>query len=188
MKKLYTLLFFLYFQFCYSQNPGEWVWIHGTNSSGSLGIFGSQGIASPSNDPPALYETCEWTDLNGNFWFYGGVDQGYGTHNDLWKYNPVTNEWTWMKGTNTIKDPGNYGTQGVPSPTNLPPAKGWGTASWVDLNGNLWLFGGYSTGYNSDLWKYNIATNEWTWIKGPKFVNQMGVYGTITIANTANNP
>src|ERR1051325_3211231 len=102
MKSGFFILSILFFQFSFSQNPGEWVWIHGSNTSGSNGSFGTQGVPDPSNEPPALYEACEWTDLNGNFWFYGGVDQSFNTHNDLWKYDPATNEWTWMKGNHSI--------------------------------------------------------------------------------------
>ena len=78
--------------------PGEWTWMHGSNVANTFGNFGVQGVSSPSNVPPSMYETCEFKDLSGNFWLYGGV--GGGTHNDLWKYDPVINEWTWMKGNN----------------------------------------------------------------------------------------
>jgi len=195
MKNLYPLISILFFHFpyfstqeSYGQNPGEWMWIHGSNTSGNAGSFGTQGVPNPSNEPPALYEACEWTDLNGNFWLYGGVDQSFGTHNDLWKYDPVAKEWTWMTGTNSINNAGNYGTRGVPSPANRPPSKGWGVGSWVDNNGDFWMFGGYGAGYFSDLWKYNIATNEWTWMKGPNTTYQSGIYGTIGVPDTSNIP
>ena len=32
--------------------------------------------------------------------FYTG---GSGKLNDLWKYNPVTNQWTWIKGSTIVK-------------------------------------------------------------------------------------
>ena len=41
--------------------------------------------------------------------------------------------------------------QGYPSQTNTPGGRESG-ANWVDLSGNLWLFGG-STGL-SDMWEY----------------------------------
>src|SRR5262245_61753367 len=100
------------FNFSYAQNPGEWKWIHGSSSSGSLGNTGIKGVPSPGNDPRALYEACEWTDLNGKFWMFGGLGTTTSdTHNNLWKYDPVTNQWTWMTGSNTINSLGNYGVQ-----------------------------------------------------------------------------
>src|SRR5690242_16901790 len=105
MKKilLLTFAFSFYFVFSYSQNPGEWMWIHGSNTINSTGNFGTQGVPSPTNEPPALYEPCEWTDLTGKFWLYGG--EGSAGGNDLWRYDPATNEWTWMTGTNAFSDP-----------------------------------------------------------------------------------
>src|SRR6186713_747016 len=124
--------------------PGEWVWLHGDSTFTGSGNFGTQGVPSPTNEPPHLYECCEWTDLNGNFWMYGGLDDNSGIqiHNDLWKYDPVTNEWTWVSGTNVVNDHGIFGTQGVSSPTNRPPGLGYGAASWTDQSGDLWMFGG----------------------------------------------
>src|SRR5205807_883166 len=101
--------------------------------------YGMQGMSSPFNNPPALYEPCEWRDQNGNFWLYGG--QSSGLQADLWKFNPITNEWTWMKGPGG-GSVGTFGIKGIPSPTNNPPSKGHGTASWTDADNNLWLFGG----------------------------------------------
>jgi len=161
------------------------MWIHGSNTINSTGNFGTQGVPSATNEPPALYEPCEWTDLTGKFWLYGG--EGSAGGNDLWCYDPATDEWTWMRGTNSGNDPGNYGTMGVASPTNQPPSKGGGISSWVDLNNNLWMFGGRGPAGNySDLWKYDITSNEWTWMKDT--INGPGIYGTQGISNPANYP
>ena len=167
---------------------GTWTWISGDSAANSNGVFGIQGIPSPSNKPPALYEPCQWTDLNGNFWLYGG-ESNNGTLNDLWKYNPTNNEWMWMTGTHNDNDSGNYGIQGVASSANRPPSKGWGTLSWTDLDGNLWMFGGSADNSRfSDLWKYDISINEWTWMKGPNSINQPSIYGIKGVPNTLNNP
>ncbi len=152
--------------------------------------MGTQGIPSPLNEPPHLYECCEWTDFNGNFWMYGGLDDNSSVeiHNDLWKYDPVANEWTWMSGTNTLNDHGNFGVQGVASPSNRPPGIGYGAASWVDASGDLWMFGGWCDSSYCDLWKYNISSNQWTWMKGPGIGNQTGIYGMRGVTSITNNP
>ncbi len=189
MKKNYTfLLIFIFsiFNSVHAQPPGQWMWIHGSNLPNSLGNWGTIGIASPTNDPPAVYEPCEWKDHNGNFWIFGGWNPN-GIYNAMWKYNPSNNQWTWMKGPNTTNSSGNYGVQGIPSQINNPPSRGWGIISWVDIDGNFWMFGGAKNNIlYSDLWKYNIATNEWTWMKGPGFGS--GHYGIKGIPDTANYP
>lgn len=64
-----------------------------------------------------------------------------GSLNDLWNYNPSTNQWTWMSGNDTLDQVGVFGAQGTPSSTNLPSGRG-SSVSWTDSNGKLWLFGG----------------------------------------------
>ena len=73
---------------------------------------------------------------------------GYGSSttsgwlNDLWRYDPATNQWTWMSGSNTTGQTGVYGTKGVPDAANVPGARD-ASISWTDSYGNMWLFGGY---------------------------------------------
>ncbi|MFZ4740520.1 MAG: gliding motility-associated C-terminal domain-containing protein [Bacteroidales bacterium] len=191
-----VIYFFLFCQqIAYSQS-GQWTWMNGDSTTNSLGVFGTQGVPSVNNTPPGLYEACEWTDLQGNFWLYGGASQSFDANSFLWKYNPLTNEWTWMSGNSGFSTPV-YGIQGVPSIYNNPGARGWGVATWIDTIGNLWLFGGngidtsggmYSWKTYNDLWKYNIASNEWTWMKGSNIPNQPGIYGNIGISASANTP
>jgi len=175
---------------CAFSQPGQWTWIHGSNTFGSLGNYGVLGVPDPSNEPEACYEPAEWTDLNGNMWLFSGWNQPHSYNNDLWKYDPLTNEWTWMNGNGIADDSGSYGVQGVPSFTNLPPSRTFGCITWTDLNNNLWLFGGNHAGietYN-DLWKYDIGANEWTWMKGPSTPDLPGFFGTQGVSNPANYP
>jgi gliding motility-associated-like protein len=193
-KSLLLILFTISFKsILFSQIvPGEWTWMNGDNTLNSTGVFGTQGVSSPANTPRALYEACEWTDNQGNFWLYGGIDltivQTYG---DLWKCNPSTNEWTWVKGPGIPGQPAIYGVQGVPSINNSPGARGWGVLTWTDANGDLWLFGGNGAGSGSwmnDLWRYNISSNEWTWMSGSDTGPYTGDYGTIGISSPSNQP
>jgi hypothetical protein len=173
----------------YAQPPGQWTWLKGSNITGDNGSFGVQGVANPTNVPPSFYEAMEWTDLQGNFWLFGGSHTSGGLYADLWKYDVATNNWTWVKGPGINNPPGVYGTQGVPSPANYPKPRAAG-GTWVDASGNLWLFGGgnyFGTPLN-DLWRYNIATNEWTWMKGSNAANQQGVYGTLGVPAMTNVP
>nr|MBP9923182.1 T9SS type A sorting domain-containing protein [Bacteroidia bacterium] len=188
MKRLTFLLFIFYSLNCFSQ-AGEWVWVKGDTVTNNMGTYGVQGVSNINNTPPSLYEACEWTDTSGNFWLYGGLSPAH-VFADLWRYEVGKNEWTWMKGLHIPNHLGSYGVKGVPSPNNYPPASSFGVNSWVDLNGNFWMFGGSNQPYKvySDLWKYEIATNEWTWMNGPGVPNTQGVYGVQGISSPSNYP
>ena len=103
---------------------------------------------------------------------------------------PATGEWTWMSGSNVAYDPGNFGTQGIASPSNMPASRYFAN-SWTDLKSNFWVMGG-TTGFTSpqqnDLWMYNPATNEWTWMGDNYEPNPPGVYGQLGVAAATNVP
>ncbi len=86
-------------------NPStkEWTLVWGGNTPcpvgvncvyypGTLGVYGTQGVASASNAPGDRTAAVSWTDSSGNFWLFGGY--GYdstgalGQLNDLWRYQP----------------------------------------------------------------------------------------------------
>jgi hypothetical protein len=166
-------------------NPFQW------------GVYGELGTPAVGNIPGSRYSASSWTDNSGHLWLFGG--NGYdkyarfGTLNDLWEFDPSTNEWAWMSGSDTVGSsndgqPGVYGAPGTPAPENVPGSRAWGS-SWTDGSGNLWLFGGWgldeagTTGYLNDVWEFNPATNEWTWMGGSETVPEQyggrpGVYGS----------
>jgi N-acetylneuraminic acid mutarotase len=166
----------------------EWTWVSGSDIAGQAGTYGTKGVAAPSNVPGARGGAVSWIDSSGKLWLFGGG----GFLNDLWKFDPTTNEWTWVSGSDTERQSGIYGTKGIPDPSNIPGGR-WGAVSWLDSLGNLWLFGGYcyeGTGTSSinDLWKYDPTTNEWTWVSGGNTFDQAGVYGTKGTADPLNVP
>lgn len=192
-----TVLCWLNDMWRYNPINNRWTWVRGTNLPNQNGIYGTKGVPSTTNEPGAREFMMSWTDAAGNFWLFGGegfpATGGIGGLNDLWRYNPTTNEWTWMSGANVIDDPGIYGTKGVAAPTNVPGAR-HGSGATTDASGNLWLFGGYGNpattvpGNLNDLWKYNIGTNQWTWVSGTNLTNQFGNYGTLTVSSPTNHP
>lgn len=198
MKAFFLILFSLTAAHLYAQvgNTVSYTWMKGDNTQNNYGVYGSLGVAAPTNKPGAREQGgMNWTDASGNLWQFGGY--GYasvatGMLNDLWRYNPVTNEWTWISGDNTPNNTGVYGTKGTPSSGNKPGGR-YLSATWTDNAGDLWLFGGYGyaasgSGELNDLWKYHIATNEWTWVSGDNTINNYGVYGTPGVGAPANKP
>mgnify|MGYP000919543783 CR=1 FL=1 len=182
----------------YNIASNQWTWMKGSNTNFQMAIYGTIGVAAVANNPGARFASVTWMDASGNFWLFGGT--GYnnsnlsGFLNDLWKYNPVTNQWTWVKGSTLLDQNGTYGTMGVPASLNQPGGR-VDSQAWIDASGNLWLFGG--TGYDgisnfpdylNDLWRYNPVSNQWAWIRGSNMIAPTGTYGTQGVANALNNP
>lgn len=191
MKK-HLALFFLFFisTFAFSQAPGEWTWMGGDSLVNQLPVFGTQGLPAALNHPPGVYEACEWTDLQGNFWVYGGMSTPFGQSGDLWKYDPLINQWAWMNGPGIPDQLPVYGIKGVAAAGNYPGARAWGVCTWTDLSGNLWMYGNFknSMGVMADLWMYDISSNQWTWMSGQNGFNFTGNFGTQGIPSSTNSP
>lgn len=184
----------------YSITTNEWTWMKGSNIKDQNGIYGTIGTPSSVNSPGSRSSATGWKDSGGDFWLFGGdgcdatTSANTGLLNDLWKYSLSTNEWTWMKGSNTANQNGNYGLQAVNSITNVPGGRS-GPVSFQDGVGNFWLFGGEgyplsgnTAGTLNDLWKYDTGSNVWTWIRGSAIINQAGTYGVLNTPAQSNLP
>lgn len=170
---------------------GDSTVVHGGN-------YGTINVPVPTNKPGARGNATGWTTSDGKLWLFGGIgfannNINIGYINDLWSYSITTGQWTWAKGSNVIIASAVYGTKGVAAVANTPGARG-GCVGWTDANNKLWLFGGYgyiangSSGFLNDLWKFDPATGNWTWIHGDNSVNQFSVYGTKGVAASTNKP
>ncbi len=177
----------------YSPATLEWTWMFGSSTVYQAGSYGTLRTAGTSNVPGAREGAVSWIDANGKLWLFGGTGHdsagNLGALNDLWKYDPSTLEWTWMSGSDTVGQAGNYGTPDVA----VPGARS-GAISWVNSTGNFWLFGGWgydisgNLGWLNDLWEYNPSTLEWTWVSGSSSSGEAGIYGTMSTAATTNVP
>jgi gliding motility-associated-like protein len=190
------LLFVLFLSFCANAQNGVWTWTNGSNLPNQSPVFGIQTIPAAGNRPPPVYGAASWTDLNGDFWVFGGLDNSVVTSywGNLWKFDQALGQWAWMKGPAFADNSGVYGTLGVPSPLNEPGARGFGSSTWTDNAGNLWLFGGFGIdatgqqGEMNDLWKFDISTNEWTWMGGSQNIYGTGSFGTLQVPLSTNMP
>jgi hypothetical protein len=169
----------------------EWAWMGGATTRSDQVKYGTLGVPDAGISPGARISSVTWTDNTGKLWLFGGGSNG-GPLNDIWTFDPSSGMWTLMG----IGGTGSYGTKGVPAPGNLPKGRD-GAATWVDSNGNLWLFGGFvqdlagGTGllqYFDDLWEYGAASHQWTWVGGSSTPNQAGVYGTLGESAASNMP
>ena len=177
----------------------EWTWMGGSSSIGCNfcvvpGVYGTLKVPTAGNIPGARADASSWTDKNGKLWLFGGevFTTGFNYFNDLWEFDPITNEWTWMAGDNAFSsncpiiailancgDPGIYGTLGTSAPGNAPGGR-FSAVSWTDASGHFWLFGGEgfdangSWGALNDMWEFDPAINEWAWMGGSNTVLQPG--------------
>ncbi len=93
--------------------------------------------------------------------------------------------------------PGMYGTLGTPAPGNTPGGRA-SPVTWTDQEGALWLFGGTGVDANgeggtlNDVWNFDPAAGEWTWMGGSNSLGSAGtipgMYGTLGIAAAGNSP
>ncbi len=183
----------------YEPTSNQWTWKHGSSALAYNGSYGTIGAASATNAPSARNTPANWTDTQGRLYMFGGF--GYpasgsttGRLSDLWRYDPVTNQWTWLAGVNTLNSNGVYGTKGVANATNYPGARN-NVVSWTAPDGTFWLFGGFgypatgtTTGRLNDLWKYDPASGLWTWVSGSNAINIVSTYGTKGISSATNTP
>ena len=135
----------------------EWAWMGGSDltceSDGctSAGVYGTLGVPAAGNIPTGRQFPIGWVDGAGNFWLFGGgaddLNTGVNvTLNDLWEYNPSTNEWAWMGGSDawptemTLAGEACMGLSGTPAASNFPGSRSM-AVGWTDANGNFWLLG-----------------------------------------------
>jgi Galactose oxidase, central domain/Kelch motif len=181
----------------YNPTTGLWTWISGSSTPNSAGVYGAQGTAAAGNLPAARMGGSVWLDASGNVWLFGGLGLAAGSvaqeYNDLWEYDPGTDLWTWIGGSNAADVAGVYGTQHAGAAGNGPGAR-VSAVSWKDQAGNFWLWGGYGyaqggvLGNLNDLWEYNLASGVWTWISGSPSTAAPGAYGTQGVAAISNVP
>ncbi len=177
----------------YTIATNQWTWVSGDSVVNMNAVYGTQGVAEPTNKPAGRAGMSGWCDAAGNFWLFGGGSGGNDLWNDLWKFDPVTNMWTWMKGSQLPHAPGSNGTINVPSLSNNPCSR-LTSSCWTDASDNLYLFGGIGhfgsqvpAYFLNDVWRYSPLTNQWTWVNGTKFGSE-GVYGIMGLPSPANMP
>jgi len=186
----------------FSPATNEWTWMGGSSNlnggtNTGAGVYGTLGTFAAGNLPPGRSGAVTWTDSKGTLWLFGGQGSdstgGGGVFNDLWEFNPSTNEWAWVAGAKTVNQRGVYGTLGTGAAGNVPGGRN-SAVGWTDGKGDLWLFGGAgldSAGTQAslnDLWEFNPSTNQWTWVGGPNTAGQPGVPGKLRTPAAGNIP
>ena len=59
---------------------------------------------------------------------------------------------------------------------------------YLNISSFVYLTRITASGQLNDLWKYNISTNQWTWMSGSNDTNQLGIYGDIGVPSNSSVP
>jgi len=150
----------------FNPSTGEWTWVAGSSTvgtGGQPGVYGTLSTFAVANTPGGRDGAMTWLDSQGILWLFAGngFDSAHnsGALNDLWEFDPGSSQWAWMAGSNASGPPPVFGTLGSAAPTNVPGGREYG-ASWTDLDGNFWLFGGEGAdakaafGPMNDVWEF----------------------------------
>jgi N-acetylneuraminic acid mutarotase len=203
----------------FNSSSGQWTWMGGINAITEVGcggwdcsapaVYGSLGTPAADNIPLGRDHAVGFKDNDGNLWLFGGGGLTVFSYpapdfqmNDLWKFNPVSSEWTLMGGSITelcsifcsAQAEALYGVQGTPAVGDNPGPR-YAPAGWTDSGGNFWLFGGdretqgLSAGPDNDLWEYQPSSNLLPTTATPIFSVPAGSYSSpqgVTIGDATN--
>ncbi|MEO5673247.1 MAG: kelch repeat-containing protein, partial [Chitinophagales bacterium] len=194
MKYFIVVAFCMGLKCALSQGVGEWTWMKGdstyANDYTDMHSYGLKGTYSDSIIVPKIYGSACWSKGH-RLYLLGGstpdlISYVSSSQNTMWKYNIDSNKWCWLKGEEfndqSYSSFDYWGIQGIGDSITFPIHRE-NSAYCTDNDGNFWLFGGY---IQDDLWKYDVATNIWTWMKGP--FNMSHHYGTQGVPDSLNNP
>lgn len=95
---------------------------------------------------------------------------------------------------NTIDPKGTYGTPLVESASNLPGARTQAFYAYNPNNNCIYIFGGYgrdsagTLNLLSDMWRYNITSQNFAYLSGSTLVNDGGTVGGMGIFSSNFTP
>jgi hypothetical protein len=178
----------------YSVANGQWTWMGGTQQTDGPAHYGTLGVESAQNVPNGRCVYTHWT--NGNYLYLtGGLDDMFpDLYNDVWRFNLVTGNWTWIAGDNGV---GTGFYEGYCDTNILIKPQGRTEQRAAQTSGctaGLFMWGGqgYSVsqgiGYLNDLWKFDLGSNKWQWISGAEELDAGGVFNTKGVASPGNMP
>jgi N-acetylneuraminic acid mutarotase len=152
----------------WSYNPATNAWSRfgGPDFVNAYMSLGMRYVSSNKIWPASRFAATTWTSSDGKLYLFGGDGRTSsfgpsGYLNDVWNFDPVAGQWTWLSGftqnpygieTPTCNVYGNYGPQGTLGPSYQPGSRS-NTMAFPDWNGNVFIFGGQSGyGLHNDLW------------------------------------
>ena len=123
--------------------------------------------ASSAEKPlPRFWQSLEWDRVRDTYVLFGGHDDtSLGNRNDLWEFDPSTEQWTQRFGGDVLQGMANgicdFPADFVDPDLNLPERRDAHTTVWSPLSESLLVFAGKTDcGSVDDLWRF---TSEGDW-------------------------
>ncbi len=142
----------------YNPGTGDWTQVDPGNGA----VHGSKGVPADANRPGARYAPGVAKSSDGNVYLFGGSIGANPFFNDLWRFDVLTERWTWISGSNLANQKGTYGTQNIGALANVPGAR-FSAQLLSTASDELYVFGGGgfdgagASGRLNDLFKYDFA-------------------------------
>jgi len=173
----------------YDVGTGIWTWMSGSNINEDMGSYGTMGVPSINNYPSSRWTNFFWKDDAGHFWIGLGRSFSGASHTDIWKFNPVSLEWTWMRGaSNTTKDCPTLATCEINS-ANHPGRRFENRSTWKVSDRFILTYASETCFPNSssfnDLWAYLPLQNNWVKLADYPVA---GHYGTKGVPSSLDYP
>ena len=180
----------------YNPSTNEWTLLSNKTTPGQ--VVGQVGVENATNHPGTMLSYTSWY-YNNCLWYFGGTSESTTDANAvqkrIWKFNLATQMWVCAKDPSSAR--GSFGTQQFSDPNNTPPSL-QDMSNSVVINNEVYFIGGHELGGNSldmetyglhnSLWKYNMSTNEWTWMRGNITTNRPAFFGKKGLETSTNIP
>jgi N-acetylneuraminic acid mutarotase len=157
----------------YNFDTGYWSFLQGNVSCNINGNYSSYIVGSRYLHSMVIQPNDSLFVFGG----YGCASSGCGYLNDLWQYDFVLRQWTYLNGDKSTDNGGAYSFNGKVGSRSSH-------SMVMKSNDTFLLFGGYGfdsilvAGDLNDLWEYNITMGEWNFLYGDDIVDKKGNYST----------
>jgi hypothetical protein len=169
-------------------------WVSGDDCSvmtRSQGFYPPKGVTSDQGLPSARSFFAYWTsNWDGNLYLYGGfLSDGIGGSTpiaDVWRFSRNTRQWTllWLSEQPTPRNVV-YGTRLVPSSLTNPGGRAGASFAADNTMGVFVHSGSNWLTVWSDLFRFDVATGQWTYVAGTSSTNVYPNYTTIGVSKPA---
>lgn len=149
----------------YDVPTGIWTWMSGSNVDYDPGNYGAIGVPSVDNYPSGRYTNFFWVDDAGNLWVglglrFDGPD--IISPMDIWKFNPVSLEWTWKTGFAESENSCPIGEICELIESNQAGERFENRSTWKISDQLILTYAGVSCSENTnDLWAFLPIQNSW---------------------------
>jgi hypothetical protein len=150
-------------------NVWEWVW--GSSSGSTKRFSAGLGVNNPLNMPGARSRARGWSSSSEMcIYMFGGISDSVmvSTWADLWKFDLLSQTWTWIHGSSTMGDGGVYSSKNF-NALNYPSSRMDFGAAVIDPSNQLeivLIHGGVGYFSLDDVWLYSPALNQFKWVSG----------------------